>query len=64
MQKNTKGELYDVTRDPEYWITELKQFWGDLPKLGAIINYLEIMTHILSNLHEEYKNIFGTLKKN
>ena len=28
-KKFTKNDLYGVTRDPEYWITELELFRGD-----------------------------------
>ena len=47
-----KSELYDVTRDPEDWITELELLRGDLRKLVVIIDDMEMMTHILSNLPE------------
>ena len=60
--KFTKCELDDVTRDPEYWITELELLREDLRKLGVIIDGAEIMTHILSNLTEGYKNIFENLE--
>ena len=56
-KKISKFELDDVTRDPEDWIAELELLRGDLQKLGFIIDDVEIMTHILSNLPEEYKNI-------
>ena len=50
--KFAKSELDDVTRDPEDWITKLEFLRGDLQKLGVIINDVEIMTHIMSNLLE------------
>ena len=57
MQKNCKSELDDVTRDQEDCITELELLRGNLRKLGVIIDDVEIMTHILSILPEEYENI-------
>ena len=30
--------------------------------MGVIIDDLKIMTHIMSNLHEEYKNIIENLE--
>ena len=32
MQEICKSELYDVTRDPECWITELERLRGNLQK--------------------------------
>ena len=40
-----KYELYDVTRDPEEWITELNLLRGYLRKLNVHIDYTEMMTH-------------------
>ena len=51
-KKLAKCELYGITRDSEEWITELKVLRGDLRKLGVIIDDVEVMTHILSNLPE------------
>ena len=59
--KFAKIELDDVTRDPEDWIAKLELFRGDLRKLGVIIDNVEMMTHILSNLPEEYNNMIGNL---
>ena len=60
--KFAKCELDDVTRDPEEWITDLELFRGYLLKLGVIIDDVEMMTQILSNLPEEYKNIFENIE--
>ena len=49
--------LHDVTRNPEDCITEIDLLIGDLQKLGVIIHNVEIMTHILCNIPEEYENI-------
>ena len=57
-------KLDGVTRDPEYWITEIELLRIYLQKLGVIIDDVEMMTHILSNIPEEYKNIIETLKMN
>ena len=51
-RKCPKRELDDVTRDPEDWMNELELLIF-FRKLGFIINDVEIMTHILSNLTEE-----------
>ena len=53
-KKFAKCKLDDVTRDPEEWIYELELLRGDLWKLGVIIDDVKMMTHILSNLPEEY----------
>ena len=45
-----KSELYDATREPEDWITELELLRGDLRKLRVIIDDVEMPTQILSNL--------------
>ena len=50
--KFAKSELYDVTREPEDWITELKLLRVNLRELRVIINDVEMMIHILSNLPE------------
>ena len=36
-KKFSKSELYDVTRDPEDWITDLELFIGYLQTLVVII---------------------------
>ena len=61
-KKFAKSELYDVTRDAEDWISELELLRGDLRKLGVIIDDAKMMTRILSNLPEEYKNIIENPK--
>ena len=61
-KKIAKSELYDVTRDAEDWISELELLRGDLRKLGVIIDDAKMMTRILSNLPEEYKNIIENPK--
>ena len=50
------------TRDPEEWITVIELLRGTLRKLGVINDNVEIMTHILSNLPELYKNIVENLE--
>ena len=54
MQENCKIELDEVTRYPEDWINELESLRGNLRQLGILINGVEMMTHIMSNLTEEY----------
>ena len=61
-KKFAKCELYGVTRDPEYWTTELELFRANLRKLGVIVDDAEMMTHIISNLPEEYENIVENLE--
>ena len=56
------SKLDDVTRDPEDWITVIELLRGTLRKLGVINDNVEIMTHILSNLPELYKNILENLE--
>ena len=55
-------ELDYVTRKPGEWITEIKILRGDLRKLYVYIDESEIMTHIRSNLNEEYHTIFEILE--
>ena len=47
LQGICKSELDDVSRDPEYWITELELLRGDLQKMEVIIDDLEIIAHIM-----------------
>ena len=49
-QKISKWELYNVTRNPEEWITYIELLRGDLQKTDVHTDELEIMTHVLSNL--------------
>ena len=51
-QEICKIELDYVTRDFEDWITEIELLRGDSQKLGVIIDDIEMMTHILSDLPE------------
>ena len=51
-KKFVKIELDYVTRDFEDWITEIELLRGDSQKLGVIIDDIEMMTHILSDLPE------------
>ena len=60
--KISKCKLDDVTRNPEEWITQLELLRGDLRKLDVKIDGSEMMTHILSNLPEEYQNIVEILE--
>ena len=61
-KKFSEIELYGVTRDPEDSITGIYLLRGDLQKWGVIIDHLEMMTHSMSNLPEEYDNIVENLK--
>ena len=60
-QEIRKSELYYATGDPEDCITEKELLRGDLKKLRVIINDVEMMTHIMFNLLEEYKNIVDNI---
>ena len=55
--KYTKRKILNVTRDPEYWITELELLRGELRKLNVNIYDTEMTTHISSNLPESYGEI-------
>ena len=61
-KKFAKSELDDVTREPEDWINKLELLRGNLRKLGVMIDDVEVMTHILSNIPEDYENIFQNLE--
>ena len=61
-KKSAKYKLYDVTRGPEDWTAELELLRGYLLKFGVIIDDVEIMTHILSNLPEEYNKMVENLE--
>ena len=60
--KCSKWELDDITRNPKEFITNLRVLRGDLRKLDVQIDDSEVMTHILSNLPEEYQNIVETIE--
>ena len=62
-KKFLKSELYDVTRDEEDGITELDILIGNLWKLGFIIEHVQMVTLILSNLPEEYENTVENLEE-
>ena len=62
-KKFVESELYDITRDLEDCIAELELLRGDLWKLGFIIDDVEMMTHIISNLPEGYENIVENLEE-
>ena len=53
-RKSAKSVLYDVTRDPEEWISKLELLRGDLRILGFIIDDVEMVTQIPSNLPKEH----------
>ena len=55
--KFTKYWLDYVTGDQEVWITKLELLRGHLRKMGVSIDDVEMITHIMSNLSEEYDNI-------
>ena len=61
-KKFAKCELYDATRDPKEWITELKILRGYLWKLNVQFGDIEMMTHILSNFHEAYEKFIENLE--
>ena len=61
-KKLSKSDLDDVTRDPEDWITKLELLRGSLKKMVVIVYCVEMMTHIMSNLPEEYKKIVENLE--
>ena len=67
-KKWSKGRLDDVTRDPKHWINEIEFLRGNLWKPVVIIDDVEMITHILYNLPEEYEiiveNIEGGLDDN
>ena len=62
-KKFAKTELDDVTRNPKDWIIGIELLRSYVRRLGFIIDDVEIMTHILTNLPEEYKNIFENLEE-
>ena len=51
-KKFAKIELDDVTRDPEDCTIKLELLRGNIPKMGVIIDDVEMIIHILSNLPE------------
>ena len=63
-KKFVKIELDHVTKHPEDWIVELELLRGVLQKMGVIIYDVKVLSHILSNLPEEYENIVKTLTMN
>ena len=62
IQKLLKSALYDVTKDQEYWITNIELLRGDLKKLGVNIDDVEVMNHIMSNLSKQHKRIIEIIK--
>ena len=62
-KKFEKNELDGVTRDPEDCITDLEWLIWDLQKLGVIVDDVEMMTHILSSLPEEYEIVVENLEE-
>ena len=61
-EKFAKYKLENVTINTEEWITELELLRVYLQKLNVRIDDSEIMTHILSNLPEEYQTIVEILE--
>ena len=61
-KKCEKSECYCVTKYLDYWITDLESLRSDLWILGFKIDGVKIMTQLLSNLPEEYKNIIENLE--
>ena len=60
-KKFDKCKIYYVTRKHNEWITKIELLRGDLQKLDIQIDNPEIMSHILSNLPEEYQTIVEIL---
>ena len=56
-----KFEIYNVTRDPKYWITYLEQLKRDLQKLNLHIYNREVIIYILYSLLEAYENIVNNI---
>ena len=56
-KKFAKYKLDNVTRNPKEWIIELELPRGNLQKLDADIDDSEMITHVLSNLPEEFQTI-------
>ena len=60
-QEIDKCKIDYVTRKQNEWITKIELLRGDLQKLDIQIDNPEIMSHILSNLPEEYQTIVEIL---
>ena len=56
-------ELDGVKMEREEYITEIELLRGNLRKWLVTIDDVEMMTHILSNLTEAYKNIVKSLEE-
>ena len=61
-KKFSISQLKDVTRDPKDYIADLELLMGDLWKLNANIDDIDMMAHIQENLLEAYKNITENLQ--
>ena len=61
-KKFVKSELDGTARDPDDYIANLELLRRNLIKLGFIIDDVEMMTHILSNITEYYKNTAENLE--
>ena len=51
-----------MTRNTSEWITDIELLRKDLQKLDEHIEESEMMTHILSNLPEEYHTIMEIIE--
>ena len=58
----TKININDATKDPEYWITDSLLSKVDLQILGVKIHDAKMMNHTSSNLFEEYMNIVENIE--
>ena len=54
-------KIYDVNRNPEEWITDIKLLRGDLQKHDVKSDHSVMMTHIPSNLPEENQSTMEIL---
>ena len=54
-------KIYDVNRNPEEWITDIKLLRGDLQNLYLQIDDSKMMTQIPSNLPEENQSTIEIL---
>ena len=51
-----------MTKDSEYWITELEVICGELRKVNVQLFDYEFVNHIISNSTEEYKKIVQNME--
>ena len=63
-QEIPKKRVIRYHREPQRLYDRTKKLIGGLWKLEVIIDYVEMMTHILKKLTEEYENTIEKLKMN